>query len=319
MAREERGRGRDRDRDDEEEPRRGRGRDRDRDDDDEGEGTKVSLEPDDAVEGGGLFGPGRATIVKASFSEFAYKQKSGRIKATANVLLVHYKREDEESKEPYGLGSGWKIKGPDKIEGRGGSGGALNKSCNAYHFLNSLRECGLPKGWLEKPSQLNGVEVVLGMKPIERDFKDERGTQKKSILVVSKVVDAPWMDETEKKGKSKKDKDDEDEDRDEKPSRRSARRDKDEDEEERPTRKSKPNGKADEDEKTDVDEESAEALIEALADGPIGVDDVEEAIRKRLKGNPQRHAIAARCAEDAFLKKELGWMFNEKKERVELD
>lgn len=131
-----------------------------------------------------------------------------------------------------------------------------------------------------------------------------------------------------KKAKSKKSNDDDDDDQEE------GDDDDDDDDDRKPAAKSsksssRANGsgksdkgkkKSDDDESDDdIDEETIEAVIDALADGPLKVDALEAKIRTMLKGNPQRIAIAARATEDDLLEQEKGWSYDAKKGRVELD
>jgi hypothetical protein len=370
MAREDRDRGRDRDRDRDREDTRSRRRDRDDDDGGDGELVTASLHSKDAVVGGGTFGPGRATIVTARFSRFDYRKKNGTRPNLQTVLLVIYNRDDEEERVPYGVGKGW-TPGPkgESLVGRNKSSAGLSDNCNAMIFLKSFEDVGMPGDWLSSPKQLDGLDVDLIAKPVERDFADSDqgrgGVKKSAVLTIGEVFDPPWEATGKGKAKKKPVARDEDEDTDD-------TRDEDEDDEDERPAKGKGKGKgkiappdddddddapapkpaargaahstsrgngsdstrakdrdADreraskrqaKDEDTDsLDEETVEAVIEALADGPLKIDALETKIRTLLKGNPQRIAIAARATEEDLLALERGWSFNQRKGLVALD
>lgn len=294
----------------------------------------VSLSTADGIESGGIFGPGPAKIVKARFAEFEYKKKNQQRGTKAPVLLVVYERDGEEERVPYSVGSGWGIsKDGLRLIPRNGQTG-LPTNCNAMIYLESMEtKGGMPQRYLQTPDQLDGVELTLIAKPIERDFSEDKGgTKKKTLLIVKSVESAPWLDgddsadEKPAKGKNrgKSDDDDDNNDADEKPTKRgSSKKDDDDDEDEKPKGKSDKGGKGkkdDDDDNDDVEEEAREALIEVLeSKSPIRQSEIEAEVRARLKGNPQRNVIAARCSEDDFLNTEKGWSFDEKKGKITLD
>jgi hypothetical protein len=296
-------------------------RDKRDDADDDGEWLDVSTDPKNAIDPGGIgFGPGPAKILEARFKIFDYQPKEGSKKRVvrAPVLLVKYERDGEQGREPYSLGQGpWRIlKKGCSIQGKKKAG--LPKGCNALYLIESLIEQGMPPGTTDNVNELDGAEVVLIQKPIERDFgEDKGGIKKQSILVVKEVVSAPWMDEgaPSGKGKGKGRPADDDEDDDEKPAEK-RRTSKDDDEDEKPRRASKRNDKQTD---ADIDEEAVEALLDVLEAGPVRVKDLEEKVRAKLKGNAQRHVIAARAVEDDLLEQEKGWTWDQKKGRVELE
>lgn len=272
----------------------------------------VSLSTADGIESGGIFGPGPAKIVKARFAEFEYKKKNQQRGTKAPVLLVVYERDGEEERVPYSVGSGWGIsKDGLRLIPRNGQTG-LPTNCNAMIYLESMEtKGGMPQRYLQTPDQLDGVELTLIAKPIERDFSEDKGgTKKKTLLIVKSVESAPWLDgddsadEKPAKGKNrgKSDDDDDNNDADEKPTKRGSSK------------------KDDDDDNDDVEEEAREALIEVLeSKSPIRQSEIEAEVRARLKGNPQRNVIAARCSEDDFLNTEKGWSFDEKKGKITLD
>jgi len=277
--------------------------------DTKGKSGNASLELEDAVDVG-LFDAGPATVKESVFADYDY---GGNAKAVP-VWLVTYERDGEAYEQPYSLGKGWKVvDGGKGIRSKTGQPG-LARSCNAIKYLlDPLRKAGMPKGAFgSDPTVLEGMECVLDRVPQEKRKGLQSGSDDKerSILIVEEIVSAPWdkggsrrratapASTSTAKGKAKPADDDDDED-DEKPAKG----------------KGKPAAEAD----TDLDEEAVEALIEALDQGPLKVDDIAAAVRKATKGNPQSKAIAARCEEDDFLEQEKGWTFNAKKGAVELD
>lgn len=298
--------------------------------------TGVSLSTNDGVDSG-IFGPGPATIATARFTEFQYhkpgqKQNEPPRGAKANLLLVTYKREDEEDRrQPYGCGNGWSVgpKGLRLIPKNGQSG--LPKTCNTFYLLESLEAAGMPSDWLKSVDQLDGLQVVLVLKPIERNFKDRDKDDKRpnssSLLVIDEVIDPPWESGGKKKSK-KKDDDDEDEAPAKGKKKPAADDDDDDDENEKPAKGKAAKGKKDDDDDDDnkdddaeaVTEEAVETLIELLQDtDPIKVAKLEDLAKAALKGNPQKNVIAARCVEDDFLDLERGWSYDAKKGTVSAD
>lgn len=272
----------------------------------------LSLRSKDAIESGGLFGPGEAEITAARWDDFEYKKKGQTRGTTAQVLLVEYDRDGETATTPYGIGNGWKIgKGNQELIPRNGQTGLPN-NCNAMHFIMALEDAGMPEDFLERPEQLVGLKGTLILKPIERDFGED-GIKKKSILVFSDVDDAPW---DAKGGKSKakpKGISADDDDEDEKPKSKSGKKVVDDDDEDEAPAKGKKKPSADADDE-DVDEAAVEALVDALEeDEKIKIANLEAAILARLpKKTPNRAEIAARCTEADFLDQEKGWSIDGK-------
>lgn len=241
----------------------------------------VSLRTADAFAPSGLFGPGRATIVKARWSKFEYLrkgQKPGQGK-TVNVLLVEYERDGEKEKVPYGIGKGWKIIDNGlRLEGRNGQT-SLPNNCNAFYFFEALEnadEKPMPSDYLDTPDQLDGADVELIVKPVERDFRDrdkkddkESSSRKDTVLVAGEVYSAPWA-EDEGKGKKKKKAKDEDEEEDS-----------DDDDDDKPAKK-KAKGKSDDDDEEESgdddsdDDDEEEEKPKAKAKGKKKSDDDEE-------------------------------------------
>ena len=274
----------------------------------------VSLRSKDAVEGGGIFGPGPATWKKGRFEMFEYKPKAGSKKRTvrAPAFVVRFERDGEVEKVPYGVGSGWAIgkDGLSLIPRQNQTG--LPNNCNCFYLFESMEDAGMPDSVYSDITQLDNLDVVLVGKPIERTFEDH--TSKKTVLLVGEFAgETPWGG-----GGKKKKKDDSEDGDDEKPKSKSKSKSDDEDDDDDKS-KSKSNGKGKKEEDS-VDDEAIEALIDLLGeDSPIKLDELEKAIRKSLKGNDNADVIAARCVEDDFLELEKGWTVNTKKGTVALD
>lgn len=279
----------------------------------------VSLDPDDQVVGGGLFGAGEAVAKEHVFGPWDYNGKRKAVPA----LLVTFEREGEEHTEAYTVGNGWKIsQDGEYLIPRAGQTG-LSDSCKAAKYLAALRdECGMPKGTVrDKVSVLDGISGTLDRKPLEKVEGSEKAG---SILIFTEVDEAPWASNGAGAGAKKKKKAEagtkatksakaaEDDD------------DEDDDEEAPPTKKGRTAkaAPADDDDDTDADEdvteEAVEALITALDDGPLKLAKVEGAVLAAVpKKNPQREAIAALAASKKFLQEEKGWSFDGR--TVELD
>lgn len=290
----------------------------------------VSLSLDDAVDAG-LFSSGPARVKESIFAMFDY---SGNSKSVA-VWLITYEREGETYEQPYSLGKGWKVSadGTELIPMGGQTG--LPKSCNAIKHLISplVKKAGAPSGIFEAgdPTVLDGLDCVVVRVEQEKREGLKQSDKERSILEIHEIVSAPWDkkggkskskakdtddDDEKPRHKDRGSKDDDDDDDDDKPAKRKSRTDDDDDDEKPAKGKSKAKPAADDD-ASEVDEEAIEALIEALEDGPIKADDIEDEVRGRLKGNKQAKAIAARAADPDFLEQEKGWSWNGK--RVTLD
>lgn len=264
----------------------------------------VSLRSKDAIDSGG-FGPGPATIKRARWVEYQYPKK-GQKKgekprgAVAPVLLVTYERDGETRDEPYGIGTGWRIENKGlTLTPKNGQAG-LPKTCNAMYLIDSLEHADvnpMPEDYLDTPDQLDGIEVVLMLKPIERTFERDGAseTTKKSILCVEEVSDAPWVEGAgKKKSKAKaKDEDDEEDSDDE------------DDEDEAPKGKAKTKAKSKGEEDEDEDEAAVEAVCDLLADedGPVKIADLPTLLKKR----GVKRDVIARVEADDFLDLEKGW------------
>lgn len=290
----------------------------------------VSLEPDDQVVGGGLFGPGPAVAEEHRWGMFDYNGKRKAVPA----LLVKFTRDAEEQIESYTCGNGWKpsADGLELIPKAGQTG--LNGNCKAALYLAALKdECGMPKGTIGSDiSVLDGISGELTRKALEKvEGSDKAG----SILVFTELDVAPWIKGSGKKKKASKPTDDDDDaetdDEDD---------EEEEDEDDAPPAKKKgaaAKGKkkivvneADDEEEEDADadededdedltEEAGEALLAALEDGPLKATAVEGAVKAQLKGHKQQKAIAAFAANPKFWATEAGWSYDSKKKTLTAD
>lgn len=298
----------------------------------------VSLRTKDAMESGG-FGPGPATIKRARWVEYQYPKKGQKRGekprgAIAPVLLVTFDRDGDSRDEPYGIGTGWRIENKGlKLTPKNGQSG-IPKTCNAFYFIESLEAADvnpMPDDFLDTPDQLDGIDVVLMTKPIERSFERDGVTEntKKSLIVVEEVLDAPWVEgakgKAKSKAKAKADADDEeedDDDEDDKPVAKGKSKSKsksddddddtdaddDDDEDEKPTKGkaktgAKASSKAEDDE--DEDEAAVEAVCDLLADEDDAVLIVD--LPTLLKKRGVKRDVIARVSEDDFLDLEKGW------------
>lgn len=303
-----------------------------------GSSKGVSLDPDDQVVGGGLFGAGEATATEHRFGMFDYQGKRKPVPA----LLVTFTRGDEEHIESYTVGNGWKPSedGLSIIPKAGQTG--LNDNSKAAKYLAALRDdCGMPKGTVSNDiSVLDGIEGTLIRKPLEKvEGSDKAG----SILVFESIDSAPWEDGGgKKKGAKKKAKDEDEDDADESDDDDDDDSDDDDEEDEKPKKGAK-GGKAakggkgksksddddddddsdedsdDDDADEDVVEEATEALISALDDGPLKLAKIADAVKAQVKKSKNAKAILALVVSEKFLAKELGWSFDAKKKTVTLD
>ncbi len=266
----------------------------------------VSLRSKDAIQTG-LFAGGKCTL-KFEFGVFDY----GAMGKHPALIVTFDDENGEKHEEPYGCGRGWDVsKDGTRLIPKNGQTGLPN-SCDAILYMFTPLEDALDAAGIEFPEMpqgdvtvLDGLVATVARKPVqERDFADKpkrdasRGPKTK--LVITEVESAPWAegDDAPAKGKATS----------AKPA-------------------GKPNGRvaeaagAGDEGDEEVDALAKEALIEALEenDGPLDADDIEGAVLKQLKGNPQRKAIAARASQPAFLAECDGVSYNSKKGVVAID
>lgn len=293
----------------------------------------VSLDPDDAEVGGGLFGAGPAVAQEHVWGKFDYN----KTRKPVTALLVTFERDGETYIESYTVGAGWKASPDGKVLIPIAGQSALKDSCKAMLYFKSLKDdCDMPKGFINQGvDALDGIEGELTRKPMDidrsRDKKKKKGDddddgndRTPTVLVFTELESAPWIEGSGKKKKKTKPVVEDDEDETE-------AEEEEEEEEERPAKgKKKPappvKGKKkpaadDDDEEAEADEDEAEAdaddedlleegieaLIAALDDGPIKTAAVEASVLGVLKKHPKRKAIAALMATPKVLKQERGW------------
>ncbi len=287
-----------------------------------------STDPDDAVSGG-LFGPGKAKFLKCRWGTLKYADGT---KATA--LKVSASRSGEKAALGWTVGNGFTFSADGMtLSPKDGQSG-LSTSCNLFHLLKSMKEHGVPQKvyamLASDPTLIEGLVAELVEKPLprisNRKGKGDDGKEQKdrTTLVIDKVYAAPWKKGKDEKDEEKEDdEDEEDEDKDDAEADED-NEDEDEDEDEKPAKKKKAKAAVAEDDDDDIpsdadadediDEPATEGLIEALTDGPLRLSKVRDAVLAvpAVKKHKQGKAIAARAAEEKFLKKETGWTFNGK-------
>lgn len=264
----------------------------------------VSLDPDDQIVGGGLFGPGPAVAKEHRFGMFDYQ---GKRKAVVALLVTFEREGGEKHVESYTVGNGWKpsLDGEYLIPRAGQAG--LSDSCKAAKYIAALRdECKMPKGTIaRRVSVLDGIAGTLDRKPLEKIEGSERAG---SILIFTDVDEAPWLADGASAGKKRMKHATtpvvEDEEEDEKPQRTGKAG--------KPAVAVADDGDDDDKDESDEDvtEEAVEALISALDEGPIKLLKVEGAILAAVKKHPKRKEIAALAASKTFLQREQGWAFD---------
>lgn len=309
--------------DDEDEPKARKGRASADDDDDE-----VSLDDEDAIETG-LFASGAATIKEAVFDNYKY----GDTGTAAPAFIVVYERDGEPPYEqPYSIGSGWAIKNGKLIAKNGQTG--LPKSCNAIrHFVKPYKQACADAGVNPvplKPStigEIAGLQVMVerveqedrkiddrkggdrerGRAREDRSGRDEKKRGPRTILEIREILDG------DAKGGAKKKKKDDDED--EAPKSTKKGKPADDDEEDEPADdepEEKPAAKKGAKE-TVSDEDAVEALLDALADGPLKMgEELEDALEAVLKGKKGAGAVVDLASSKKFLQTEQGWSFDGK-------
>lgn len=273
----------------------------------------VSLDIEDATKGIGI-GPGPVKISAAQYDTVKFG-KDSRI-----ATCVTYERGGEDMpEENYTVGNGWKVSVDKQSLIPLASQSGLQENCNFMMLLKSLRECGMPKGSVRHPEDLVGIEgtlISLELDPII-DKKTGQAGKKRNVMVFEEITAAPWMEggaakaapKAKAKGKTAPaPAAEEDDDDEEAPASAPAKK-----------AKAAPAPESDEDDEdeaagdddTEWDDAAGEALIEALEEGPIAFADIDAKVRLQVKGHkggkPAEKAIAARAADAAFYKQQLGW------------
>lgn len=262
----------------------------------------VSLRREDRTAAVLGIGPGRTTLKKIRYEMFEYIPKGKTRGTVAPVALAYWERDGETVKTPYSIGSGWKIEEKGlRVRSRSGAKG-IPEGCNFAHLLDSLEGADknpMPGDYLETLDQLDGIEVELISKPIERDFrskdkdKADEGVRKSTLLVVGEVHDAPWVGnegKKKKKGKPADDEDEEEQDEDE-----DADED-DDDEEETPKKKGKGKDADDDDEEEEEESDDDDSDDDDEDETPKGkkgkkpADDDDEEEEPKAKGKKRSAA-----------------------------
>jgi hypothetical protein len=298
-------------------------------------GGGVSWRPDNAVQTG-LWEGGRATL-SFLFDEFDYGQGVGRVP----VLIVTYVDENgEKHEEPYGIGSNFEPSqdGTQAIPTSGQTG--LPKNCNAIlYMLKPLAEKCEEGGFGELPDSeditvLDGIVADVSRHPvIKREFRnkgkrnerrrgggDERDDNQdgKTIISIDEIVSVPWQ-KGSKAAAAKKTTSEVAEE----VTGRKVRKPVVEDEDEPAPKGRKAKAAEPEDDEgagAEIDESAEDALIEILEEAgeKLAIDDLEGAALTKLRGNPDRKAIAARLLDVEFLRGVSAVMVDRKGTTVEL-
>lgn len=285
----------------------------------------VSLDDEDAIDGGTLFGSGEAEIIGSSFEPFDY---GGNMRKPAIVWLITYQRGEGKEKEtydqPYGIGNGWDLSKSGALVPLNGQTG-LSKSCNAMRHLvkplkKVLAEADIEPPTLRDPHVLEGLRGEVervdqedrniqekGRRPGRGQSEQKRSDGPKTILEISAVEFAPWVEESGNgKGPKKSLKEH---------TTRDAKADADDDEEPAPRRgragrAAEPEPEPADDDKS-LEEEAVEALVEAVSSGKCKVGEpLEIRLEKVLGKRKDAPDIIDLATSPKFLKKENGWVLS---------
>lgn len=290
-----------------------------------GGGEELSHRKKDRSEGGGgLADDIDCVIVSARVSMRSKINYQDADPEGAACLMVKYSSEVEGFEtftEYYSMGKNVVPGDKGKRMMRApGSKGDFNASTKAARFLDSLGDSGLAEDDMYPYDKLDGLAVHVNRKADEKreGLEDNGNNKKRSILIVTDLLD----EETPKTGKGSGKK-------------KAAAKDEDADEDEDPkpkTRGKKPAADADADEDADDDaddEKAAPAASKALVAKAVkivakvakagphdDVADVYQAAFRALKGDDDRAAIIRDLLNEddlpAFLKKHAdagGWTF----------
>ena len=170
----------------------------------------VSIDPDDAVTGGGLFASEPTTVVFSGVETCMFDYQ-GKAKA-APALKIEMSVDGDSETYPHYLSAG---SADDFAPSKDGTrlealkdGVALRKSCNLVTFMASLKEAGFPfkdKDHIPEDERdnfkiLEGLECVVVRKEAPKRAGLSRSPKKNqdgkeyvdTILVVDKIVSLPW-------------------------------------------------------------------------------------------------------------------------------
>lgn len=253
------------------------------------EGVHLSLRPSDAESGGGLLDDVNATVTISESVTYDYNGKS----EPGPSYHVHLKADDgSEADQYYSAGKLERVvpseDGKHFDPAPGTSSKGLNDSTNAFMFLSTLVEKGFPEDKLSDLSSVAGLYAHFNRVPQKkRAGLENDGDKKKTILVVTKIINMPW--EAKKGGVAGKS-----------------------------TGKTAPaasNGNA------DVNDEAVAAVVEVLAanDGSFkGKTKLGMACFRALpSSNANRSKVLKLVPTDAFLKQENDfWVYDESDESV---
>lgn len=184
---------------------------------------RASLNPEDFIEGGGLYDDVDATITEAIFVEWDYNGKmptsSPALKITFDIPALAEDEDDYEGTEEYwsaGSAQNWVPSKDGKSLYKVGTASQLAKDSNASIFLKYLRDAERKFGKLLAEgdiSVLDGTQVHLQRFPApeRKGLAKKESKYEKTILLVSEVKAMPGEEaasgkkSTKSKGKGKKD------------------------------------------------------------------------------------------------------------------
>ena len=175
----------------------------------------ISLHPDDAVSGGGLFAstPTTVTFTEAICTMFDYNGKAPEA-PTLKVVMVPTEGEDKEEYPHYVSAGSVESLAPSK-DGKTfvpiKQGAAMSKSSNLYTFLESLKTAGFPfPDGFSDVTILEGLQCVVarkdapkraGLNRSPRKGKDGREYED-TVLFVDSIISLPGEGESGGGGQS---------------------------------------------------------------------------------------------------------------------
>jgi hypothetical protein len=151
--------------------------------------TVLSLNPDDAVQGG-LLDDADVIIESARCDFFTYPNGT----AAVGAIVAFKDAEDKVHEQFYSAGGQNKIvpneekTGLVAVEGVTVSG--VVKTTNLMAFLASLKEAGYNTAGLTDISTLAGLRVHVNRKTVQKQAGDPADAKDRSILLVAKILEA---------------------------------------------------------------------------------------------------------------------------------
>lgn len=314
------------------------------------DGEEVSIRTDDRTEGGGLANDINCKIKRARYSmrnKSDYKNEGsiGDPDSACCLMVDYISKVDgfEKFSEFYSCGSGV-VPNSDgqKLLRAPGSKGGFNNGCKAARYMDSLSNCGVKEAKMQAGigAALDGLVVHVERVPdVKRETLDGDGGKKRTILLVTEILEGELKSEgkgkaSKKKGKKKdededeeedKDEDSEDEDGDDDEEDEDEEEESDDDDESEDDEDSEDEDEEEEEDDEDGDEDSddleaiaVKAVSAVLSDkkhkAGLSVDDLFKPLFRSLGGNKSRTKVMTKYLnEDALPKfvkahaKDGGW------------